>query len=275
VSALAPGGGSPKKRGIKNLSPRAKALASGAVTVVVLAGVIFGLWSATTPKRQPVPQPTVQASLSEQSDLAYQQGLASLESSDTTAAAASLQRAVRLNPDNTDAKKKLAEIAAQQAAARQKSNIPPSEPKPKPSVVTVDPFSKPVKHLTVLLPKQVAGYSLGPSQVLGADATRSGNSTDAASPVARALWAVHDLSSASKAKTFVSKVSKSLYPKDPGTVTIDGISAYFGTDGTRFATVSYVRGRFAFEVVLTSSSGSPSALKSDATKMAEAFPTKP
>lgn len=266
-----PQGGASNQKARKGLSPKVKFLLSGAVTVVVLALAILGLWAASTPKNQTVP-PTIKLSPSQESQNLYTQGLAALDSSETTKAVSLLSQAVTLNPDNSAAKTKLAEIAAAQAAAAAaKTNTPPAPP----SVPAPDPFLKAVKNIGALLPSTAAGYVLGPQEAQGPDATRAGNTTDAASAVARALWTVHDLSSPSKAGQFVNGVSKGLYSKDATSVKINGVTAYFGTDGARFATVSFTRGRFAFDVVLTSATGAPAELKVDAIKAAEAFPTKP
>ncbi len=83
---------------------------------------------------------------------------------------------------------------------------------------------------------------------------------------------MHYRASKADAQAFVEQTSKSLYPKNGKTVSIDGASAYFGTDGTRFATIVYVRGRYVFEVVLTTLDGKPSALNNEAGNAAKAFP---
>ena len=49
----------------------------------------------------------------------------------------------------------------------------------------------------------------------------------------------------------MSVVSKKSFDKDGTSVSIDGAPGYFGTDGTRYATCVYVRGRYAFEVLVT------------------------
>ena len=40
-------------------------------------------------------------------------------------------------------------------------------------------------------------------------------------------------------------------------MSIDGAPGYFGTDGTRYATYVYVRGRYAFEVLVTGNGRNP------------------
>ena len=76
------------------------------------------------------------------------------------------------------------------------------------------------------------------------------------------------------AQKFLDGVSKGLYSKDPAVVTVRGVTGYFGTDGTRFATVAFRRGRYVFEVIVTSS-GPPADAKALAEKAAAAFPAAP
>lgn len=262
--------GQPGPKG-KGMSPRVKMIVSGALTVGVLAVVIFVLWSATSPKRPQTPTTTIELSPAQRSNADYQQGLASLESSDTTQAIALFQRALTADPTNSSAKSQLDAIAAQKAKDPQTSAVATK------TVAPVDPFSKPVKHLSSLLPGtgsgSLSGYTLGPTQTQGSDSTRAGNPKDPASLVTRALWTVHDRESSSNAIKWQNEISKSLYSKSADSVTVNGVTGYFGTDGARFATVSFVRGRYVFEVVLTSSTGAPADLKALATQAAEAFPT--
>ena len=58
-------------------------------------------------------------------------------------------------------------------------------------------------------------------------------------------------------------------------MTVGGVPAYFGTDGTQLASIAFTRGRYAFEVVLTADGASPKTLKALAIKAAEAFPDAP
>jgi hypothetical protein len=49
----------------------------------------------------------------------------------------------------------------------------------------------------------------------------------------------------------------------------------FGSDGAHYAAVLFARGRFAYEVVMTSSRPDPSTLKTLGDQIADAFPAKP
>ena len=54
-------------------------------------------------------------------------------------------------------------------------------------------------------------------------------------------------------------------------MSIDGAPGYFGTDGTRYATCVYVRGRYAFEVLVTGNGKDPKELRTLAQEAAKAF----
>jgi hypothetical protein len=265
------------------LSRRARALVAAAVTVVVAALLIFGITAISSPKSDSAPQ-TAELTDAQKSALEYRKANEALQSGDTTAAVQALERAVVLDPSNTQAQQALDRITTPSpnqsggsssggsgGSGETTSKPKPAEPEPEP----VDPaFLKPVTPLTKLLPARATDFSLGTATGTKTDATVSGDPTEASSPASRSLWTVHDRKNQAGAGKFITSVSKELYGKDGQDVVIDGTKAYFGTDGTRFATVVYVRGRYVFEVVLTSPSGSPKQLRTEAQKAAKAFPDK-
>lgn len=271
-----------------HLTPRLKWLAGTAGTVVLLAGVILGV-SAISGTKSDAPG-TMQLSSAQESELAYQKGLAALRAGETTAAVVSLERSVQLNPGNQDAREALARARRPVASAAnggpseqpdssdngsepEPSDGPQSEPEPAPEPEPEDSaFNKAVDDLTQLLPLESEGFVLGNVVGSDSDAAVSGVPANPDLIASRSLWTVHDRRTSAGAAEFVKSVSKSLYGKDASSTTIDGASAYFGTDGTRFATVVYVRGRYVFEVVLTSLAGSPKALRSEAEDASRAFP---
>ena len=136
-----------------------------------------------------------------------------------------------------------------------------------------NPFLSAIE-LSKLLPKAMEGFSLGASQVIAPDATLAGEPDASGSGASNVIWAVHDRGSESAAQTFVDGLSKGLYSKDQATVIVRGVSGSFGTDGMRFASVVFRRGRYVFEVIVTSS-GPPADAKSLAEKAAAAFPNAP
>jgi hypothetical protein len=129
-----------------------------------------------------------------------------------------------------------------------------------------------ISDLGAALPTAFAGYSVGVPSKQGADAVVSATPLAGAAAAQRIIWAVHDRGSASSAKSFVTKVSKTTYEVDAANVTIRGISAYYGTDGMRFATVVFTREQYVFEVLGTAASGDPDVVRSTVLSAAGAFP---
>jgi hypothetical protein len=260
---------------------RTRAALVAAGTIVVLAGVILGVSALSAPKSSVTTSQT-QLSPAEESELAYRKGMAALESGQTTEAVAQLEKAVRLDSGNSQASQALEDATQSDDSPSNSSDDDGTSSKPdgkkpvkeEPPAKEDPAFLKATDNLKALLPTRLDGYSFGTPTVAEQDALIAATPAMPSSPASRALWSVHDRGSAAEANKYIKNVSKAVYAKDPATVAIDGASAYFGTDGARFACVTYVRGRYVFEVVLTSLSGSPKQLKSDAQEASRAFPDK-
>jgi hypothetical protein len=129
-----------------------------------------------------------------------------------------------------------------------------------------------MSDLALALPRAFSGYALGVPSKQGADAVVSATPSASGAAAQRLIWAVHDRGGAAEAKTFVNNVSRKTYGVDGADVKVSGMSAYYGTDGMRFATVVFVRGRYVFEVLGTAASGDPGVVRSTVLTAAEAFP---
>lgn len=251
-------------------------------TLLTLAGVIaltagiYGLSAISAPRAPEGPAP-VQLSAEEQSKRAYEEALTALSSGETSAAIALLEKAIALDPTNALATSKLKSIrSSAQSRPDGQSNGGEGEKKPETTTPPAeDPFAKPIENLTALLPKSHVGYELGTVIGTRPDVAVSGTPESTGGLVRVIVWTVHDRGSSPKAKAFIEKVSKGTYGKDASSTQVDGATAYFGTDGTRFATVAYARGRFVFEVLVTSADVPPAEVKTDAIGAAKAFPDKP
>lgn len=261
------------------MRPRARALTLSALTVLLLTGVMLTVSALSAPSRND--DAITELSESQRAELAVIKGLNALASGETTTAAALLEEALRLDPDNAAARDALEEIRRQASSSEEDERSPGDSPEtgtdpaddsnPDPAPDDAE-FMAPVEDLSVLLPSSVQGYGLGPPVLDPTDATVSGSPVDPELLSSRAQWTVHDRGTSAKASEFVASVSKSLYSLDASNLQIDGAPAYFGTDGTRFASIVYVRGRFVFEVVLTTIQEQPAALRSEAEAAATAFP---
>jgi len=256
-------------------SRRAVALGSTVATVLVLAGVIYGLAAVSSP-RDPDDAPVI--SLADQSERLTDQAMDALESGDETAAAALLQKAVSVDPTNSRARDELTRIVESKTPQSEDEDPEPErdndsqaeEPDFDPDAGFLDP----VNDLGALLPSSVEGYELGLVTVVDTDANVPADPTEDGpfDVITRALFSVHDFETAEKAEAFVVSVSRTAFPENAADVTVDGVPAYFGTDGVRFATVSYSRGRYAFEVIITTGTGAPGALLDASVSAAAAFP---
>ena len=259
------------------MTGRKKTLLLAGAGVLLLAGVIFGVSALSSPDDSQDPPAITPL---EQSDSLYERGMELLRSGDATAAARLFEQALVLNPTDEDAREQLRRIRGvpegeSDSPGDGEVDAPPAggqEPE------TFDPdagFDTAVEFLGDLLPSGVEGYEMGSPLVdaqtasVPADPTQNG-------PVAsvnRALFTVHDKGSISEARAFVTAVSKAAYDQDAADVEVNGVAAYYGTDGTKFATVTYSRGRYVFEVILTSATGDPAPLLDLAVAAASAFPT--
>jgi len=261
------------------MSPRVRFLVSGAVTILILALVIFGLWAFTTPKNQAVTPQTITLSPAQQSDKAYQDALKALSLEQTGTAIGLLQKAVRLNPANTAAKKALADATSSSAGTSNSSSTTGStsttkKPAKKTTPATASGWNAKIKLLT-LVPYSFTDYA-----VSGAEAQANGTSADISATankpsatVTTIEWTVLDRGTAAKATSFITSVSKKAYPLTPATVAVNGVNAYFGTNKVGLGTVAYTRGRYAFEVIITSKN--PANDQATAVQAASVFPTQP
>jgi hypothetical protein len=148
----------------------------------------------------------------------------------------------------------------------------------KPGGTTSDPdkgFTTKVANMGALLPKTFSDYFLGDLTTTANEAQVSGTPLTAGQEANQLIWTVHQTGSKAEATQFVTSVSKNLYANDAAAVTVDGVQAYFGTDGTRFATIAYVRGIYVFEVLITGNGTQPKSLKTLAHKAGLAFADAP
>jgi hypothetical protein len=269
-----------------NFSKRTWRIIGIAVGVFALALMVLVSSAVSKPKNTQSPEVKAVAQEMESNSLT-DQGVAALSANDTATAETLLRRAVALNPQNKRAVVALTQIrqstntasnggssgntgsnagSGSNGSSTGGSGSDPSKPAP-------GPFDKQV-DISKLLPAGAAGYTMYPQQVSGTEAQISG---DPATKGVRVIWAVHDRGSAASAAKFISTVSKRVYAKDSRTASIDGATAYLGTDGARYATAVYVRGRYVFEVIV--SLASPSATIKQALPLAQeaaaAFPDSP
>ena len=226
------------------------------------------------------------------------QAAAAAQSGDATSALSLARQALVLDANNAQAKSVVAEVSASGSGASGQggtsgqggssgngststsstgqSGSGGTTRTPTSSTASPDTgYAAALADMSTLLPKGLSGYVLDPPVKTKADASRSGSPKRATDVASNILWSVHDVKTVSAAHSFVTKTSSMLYGSDKASVTVHGITAYFGTDGTRFATVVYTRGRYVFEVLVTANAVAPSKLQTLAVTAAGAFTDPP
>ncbi len=142
----------------------------------------------------------------------------------------------------------------------------PSNPSP-PGASPTDPGSTvpppPADFdLASLLPSSIPDYTAGSVSKDGGDALRPYYPKNTANVLAL-LVSVHLLASQSEAENFINRVNRVVFSKDAQNVTVNGYAAYFGTDGTTYATLAWAKGRVVYELQMHSATGTPVELLDD------------
>jgi len=269
---------------LSKLAAKRGLLVSFAITAVVL-GIVIVVAAAISPwhpkdNSQRTPEP------SQTSAVLYQEAQQAAESGDTTGALDLANRALQADPSNEQAR--TLTVRLRQSADNSGNNDSntsnnggssnPSNNGGSNTTSTASPdtgFLSVVPTINLLLPKAFNGYAFDTTVRSDADVSVSASPKSASDSASRIVWAIHDLKTQSEARAFVSHTSQVLYDKDEANLTVDGASGYFGTDGARFASVSYPRGRYVFEVLVTANNVQPSTLKIVTIECAKAFGDKP
>jgi hypothetical protein len=212
-----------------------------------LAAVVLAVGVAASIVRSPGGSPQQQGqAVAAPGGSAYEAGMAALASGDTTAAIELLGDAAAAG--NPQAKAKLAELGSTAPQA--------------PSRVASDTYGVAVADVSIFLPTQVPGYAMAEVETSAASAIVSAEpgTSGPEGVVSRIVFAVYDKRSAAGAEGWLADFPKA-FGKDAAAVAVGDRTARFGTDGENLASVAFVRGRYAFEVIATTVSGDPKQLK--------------
>jgi hypothetical protein len=265
--------------GLKNIwATRRGPIISGIVTVLVLAAVIIGV--AALGPTQPKPQTKLGLGTEEVGAQQYaDQANLALASGDTTAALTLANKALKTDPNNQTALVVVREVRAKRSSSSNSNGSSGGSSKStSPGSPSADPdqgFTTKVSDLAGLLPGTFQNYFLGSVTTTKNETQVSGTPISANQEATQIIWTVHQTGSKAEATSYITKVSKASFPNDAAWVGVDGATSYFGTDGTRFATIAYVRGIYAFEALLTSNQGKPKDLRVLAQKAAGGFADAP
>ena len=177
-------------------------------TVLLMAGIMFGVWALTAPTEERSSAYT-SIDAAEESRLFYEQALKALESDDTSAAVEFLEKAVALNPLNTSARTRLDSLKQAEGDPTIGSDENPSSGESD-SSGSIDPdegFTDPVSDLALLLPDEVDSYDMGlpfvtekEGQIVADAIMRS----DTGAKIRKATFYVYDFDDTASAESFVS-----------------------------------------------------------------------
>ncbi|MBE0477195.1 MAG: tetratricopeptide repeat protein [Coriobacteriia bacterium] len=207
---------------------------------------------------------------------------------ETTEAIALLRRLLEEDPSHTEARRALARVE-RTAARRPPADLGPGTgggggpdaeppagggPGTDPGDPSAEGYDRPREDLGEMLPASVQGYRSTGAESGPADAQvtlepRLG--TEVFGKVTVASMVVRDMGSLSGAAAFVAGTGKA-YPNGLSDVKVGVLNGKSGTDGRRLVSVSFARGRFAFEVLLTATSGDPVSYKDEAVRLASLIP---
>lgn len=248
------------------LSVRARRIALVALGILVLAALIFALSSLSPLRKSPKPKQELTAA-QQAADLARQAEDAESRA-DTSTARSLAGRALQLDAGNKGAQAVIERIdAAEKAASR------PATPT---AAATPDAYSTALKDIKAALVPARSDWTRGAVVAQGAEALvtfEPVRGTAAYDTALRVVCYVHDRGSVAAAPLFLTGATKKAYPKDGADLRVGSFTGYFGTDGSQLADVTFVRGRYAFEVVAAARPGvSPASLKSVALGFAGSFP---
>ncbi|MDZ4063342.1 MAG: tetratricopeptide repeat protein [Coriobacteriia bacterium] len=242
-----------------------------AIYVTGLAVLMLGLGALALDRRSDQgTEPTLPPGL----ESGYDRALALAESGETTAALETLTAYLMDNPADERARTLVVRLTQGQDNDNG-SSTPPDDDTPDPGETPPGDteWLKAVADMEKLLPSVVDGLSRGSvvksttSAVVPYDPAIGGPYEG----TRRVLYSVHDLKDAKSASSYATQVSKVVYAKNGQSTTVDGAQAYFGTNGRSLATVSYARGRYVFEVVVTTALP-PAGFKQQSVEIAKAFP---
>jgi hypothetical protein len=257
------------------MSTKTKLLLGAGAGLVVLA-VVLGVWAFGAQNRPTAS--TLSVSPETRSKQAYEAGLMALSKEQTASAVELFQSAITINPDSDDAKTALAKLNSGASSSSGTSTTASSggqssiAPKPAP-VAPIGPWDKKL-DMSELVPATYTDYLLGSVDQSDSEVSLSGVPTKDGATVTNVIWVVHDRGTAARASDFIKTISRTIYKHDVSQVKVHDISAYFGTNGKELATVSFARGRYVFEVVITSTR-EPGKEQAFAQRAAAAFGTAP
>lgn len=234
-------------------------------TVVGLALIIVGVAAISKPKAPSGEPSRTDSTLTDQQT--YDQAQQLLGSGETTKAVVLLKKAAA-----SDANGKSAVLLTKVEQEKSTSSSTLSDTSSDTDTTTATPATEP-SSTEAALPAYVSGWALAAPEVDVLASSVGLDPLDPALPASHAIMTVFKRDSATAAKAYIVDVSKSVYTQNAATVSVAGVKGYFGTNGNNLATLSFAKGRYVYEVIVSSISGTPTKLKPLAKTLAAKFTT--
>lgn len=197
-------------------------------------------------------------------ELVYKEAQDALRRGDLAEARESLAEVLRLTPGFRNAAKQAAELDAGKKPAPDGAGSDPA-----PSTGTTGTVDGPVASLLTFVPDSIPGYTARPVTADPNGLTREYAPAGAATGYL--VVAAEQFATPAAAIAALAKGPKNDYSVGASTLTVEGRSVYFGTDGSRFAVVAWTEGAIMVIAEASPKSGPPSGLQSPLTDVAGAI----
>lgn len=198
----------------------------------------------------------------------YQEAQAALAKGDVKTAKSKLTKITQTDPAYAKAKQQLEAIAQGDKPPADTEESSPSTSTPK----QTDPGTGGAVGLTAWVPGTIDGFSAQKPLVDAMQVARQYFPT-ASNNIVQVVIVAEQYKTATGAKTGLQEQVRSKYPQHADSVSVGSHSAYYGTDGNRFAVIGFTQGAVMVAVELGAKPGTdPQSLKGELVDVAKQLP---
>ncbi len=184
----------------------------------------------------------------------YSKAQDALAEGDTENARKFFETIKRIDPDFKDINTQIARLDEEERKNATNSGTPGdgsnpggTDPPPPPEEINI---------IEILEGISISSYTGGPIEDVVTSANRL-YQIRGHERVKSLLITLHLTSGQGASETFIDNVHKVAFPDNPQTTTVNGYTAYFGTDGHTYAVLSWAENRVVYELIMHSLTGSP------------------
>lgn len=201
----------------------------------------------------------------------YDEAQAALKAGDLKTAEAKLTQVVASNATYRQAQTQLDEIKAGKKPTPDTGGTDTGGGTTTPPKPSTAPTSTASGALTSWIPDALSGWTAQKPTVDLLSASRE-YLPSGGSRAVNLVIAAEQYSSATDAKAALDRQVKRVYTKNAAMLTVNGHSAYFGTDGTRFAVLAFTAGPIMVALEADAKSGAPKDLRATLESAAKQLP---